>query len=72
VNGSDQPNENDEKNSGWFYTASQQEHAEAEFADVRGRADYADADVMRPGHVPIQQKAAVRDYFINIHESNKK
>jgi hypothetical protein len=72
VEGSDKPNENDEKDSGWFYTASQQEQAETGFADVRGRKDYADADVMRPGHVPIQQKQAVRDYFINIHESSKK
>ena len=72
VDGSDKPNEDEQKNSGWFYTASQKEQAETEFAEVRGRADYADADVMRPGYVPIQQKQAVRDYFINIHESSKK
>jgi len=72
VDGSDAPNEDDKKNSGWFYTASQQEQAETEFANVRGRNDYSDADVMRPGHVPIQQKKAVRDYFINIHGSNEK
>lgn len=71
VSGSDQVKENDEQESGWFYTASQQEQAESAFADVRGRGDYADADVMRPGHVPIQQREAVRDYFINIHESSE-
>jgi len=71
VSGSDQANENADKESGWFYAASQQEQAEAAFADVRGREDYADADVIRPGHVPIEQRQAVRDYFINIHESSK-
>jgi hypothetical protein len=71
VDGSDDGKQEDGKESGWFYSASQQEQAESSFADVRGREDYADANVMRPGHVPIQQKQAVRDYFINLHESNK-
>jgi len=66
----DQQNENTEQESAWFYSASQQEQSEAAYADVRGREDYAGADVMRPGRVPIQQRQAVRDYFINIHEGD--
>ncbi len=56
----------------WFYSASQQETAQAELAEVRARDDYNRADVMRPSRIPIQQQQAVRDYFINIHKGNSK
>ncbi|NIO43797.1 MAG: hypothetical protein GTO41_28745 [Burkholderiales bacterium] len=56
----------------WFYSASQQEVAESALADVRERDDYNRADVMRSSRVPVEQRQAVRDYFINIHEDNEK
>lgn len=71
VSGNDEASEK-EDDSSWFYSASQQEASQSEFADVRVRDDYNRADVMQPSRVPMQQRQAVRDYFINIHEGNKK
>ena len=70
VSGSEEATE--QKEADWFYSASQQEQSETGFADVRGRDEYAGADVMKPGRVPIEQRQAVRDYFINVHEGDKK
>jgi hypothetical protein len=36
--------------------------------DVRAHEDYARADVVDGGHIPIQQRQAVREYFINVHK----
>ncbi len=69
--GSDEEAGEKQDDSSWFYSASQQEVSQAALADVRAREDYKRADVMRPSRVPIQQREAVRDYFINIHEGNK-
>jgi hypothetical protein len=70
--GSDEEGSEKSDDSSWFYSASQQEKSQAALADVRARDDYNRADVMQPSRIPIQQQQAVRDYFINIHEGNKK
>ena len=62
-------NDKDGKESAWFYSASQQQASESELADVRSREDYARADVVGQGRIPIQQRQAVREYFIYVHES---
>ncbi len=72
VSGGEEAKEQDKQKSEWFYSASQQEQSETGFADVRGREDYAGADVMKTGRVPIEQRQAVRDYFINVHEGDNK
>ena len=72
VDGSKEAKDKGQKEAEWFYSASQQEQSETGFADVRGRDEYAGADVMRPGRVPIEQRQAVRDYFINVHEGDEK
>ena len=72
VSGDDEAKEKDQQEAAWFYSASQQEQSEAGLASVRGRDDYSGADVMRPGRVPIEQRQAVRDYFINVHEGDSK
>ena len=71
VEGDEESGEKSDDTS-WFYSASQQEKSQASLADVRARDDYNRADVMRPSRIPIQQQQAVRDYFINIHESDNK
>jgi hypothetical protein len=72
VEGSEEAKDKDQKEAEWFYSASQQEQSDTGFADVRGRDEYAGADVMKPGRVPIEQRQAVRDYFINVHEGDEK
>lgn len=72
VSGGEETKENDKQKAEWFYSASQQEQSESGFADVRGRDEYSGADVMKTGRVPIEQRQAVRDYFINVHEGDNK
>lgn len=69
---SDEDAEQKEGDASWLYSASQQEAAKSEFADVRERGSYESADVMRSSRVPMQQRQAVRDYFIKVHEGNEK
>ena len=54
--------------SAWFYSASQQQASESALVDVRAHDDYARADVVDEGRIPIQQRQAVHDYFINVHK----
>ena len=70
--GGEESNGREGQESAWFYSASQQQASESELADVRAHEDYARADVVRQGRVPIQQRQAVRDYFINVHEGGEK
>jgi hypothetical protein len=72
VSGGEEAKEQDKQKAEWFYSASQQEQSETGFADVRGRDEYSGADVMKTGRVPIEQRQAVRDYFINVHEGDNK
>ncbi len=55
----------------WFYSASQQQVSESELSEVRAHKDYARADVVNQGRIPIQQRQAVRDYFMSLHEGDK-
>jgi hypothetical protein len=71
VGSRDDAADKDGDESAWFYSASQQQASESALVDVRARDDYARADVVRQGHVPIQQRQAVRDYFINVHKGDE-
>jgi hypothetical protein len=63
----------DEKSDqGWFYSASQEQKSLLGFEDVRARADFDRENAMSSERVPIHQKQAVKDYFLNLHESEKK
>jgi hypothetical protein len=57
--------------SAWFYSASQQQASESALVDVRAHANYERADVVGQGRTPIQQRKAVRDYFINVHKGDE-
>jgi hypothetical protein len=39
---------------------------------VRARPNFDRENSMSSGRVPIRQKQAVKDYFLNLHESEKK
>ena len=56
----------------WFYSPTELSAAETGVANVRGRDSYERSDVMSPQRVPLRQRQLVRDYFINLHESEKK
>ena len=63
----------DEKSDqGWFYSASQEQKSLLGFEDVRSRTNFDRENAMSFGRVPIRQKKAVKDYFLNLHESEKK
>lgn len=68
VGSGDDTNAKDGDESAWFYSASQQQASETALVDARARDDYARADVVDGGHIPIQQRQAVREYFINVHK----
>ncbi len=72
VDSGDDANAEDADESAWFYSASQQQASESALVDVRARDDYSSADVIREGRTPIQQRQAVRDYFINVHKGGEK
>ncbi len=63
----------DEKaGQGWFYSASQEQKSLLGFEDVRARPSFDRENAMSFERVPIRQKQAVKDYFLNLHESEKK
>lgn len=56
----------------WFYSPTEAAGAETGLTDVRGRDAYARADAMNPETIPIRQRRLVKEYFINLHESEKR
>jgi hypothetical protein len=65
--------EPDEKSDqGWFYSASREQKSLLGFEEVRARPDFDRENAMSSERVPIRQKQAVKDYFLNLHESEKK
>jgi hypothetical protein len=63
----------DEKaDQGWFYSASQEQRSLLGFEDVRVRQTFDRENAMSVERVPIRQKQSVKDYFLNLHESEKK
>ena len=71
VGSGEESKQKDGEESAWFYSASQRQASDSEFAEIRARDDYGRADVVDQGHIPIQQRQAVRDYFINVHEGEE-
>jgi hypothetical protein len=66
----DSDDENADK--GWFYSASQEQKSLLGFEDVRARPNFDRENAMSFERVPIRQKRAVKDYFLNLHESEKR
>jgi hypothetical protein len=68
----DADEEGDKADQGWFYSASQKQNSLLGFEDVRTRPNFDRESAMSFERVPIRQKQAVKDYFLNLHESEKK
>ena len=68
----DAGNDDEKSDQGWFYSASQEQKSLLGFEDVRARPNFDRENAMSFERVPIRQKQAVKDYFLNLHESEKK
>jgi hypothetical protein len=63
---------NDKGDQGWFYSASHEQKSTLEIENVRSRASYDREDAMTHDRVPLRQRSIVKNYFLNLHESEKK
>jgi hypothetical protein len=68
----DADNDDEKADQGWFYSASQEQKSLLGFEDVRARPNFDRENAMSFERIPIRQKQAVKDYFLNLHESEKK
>lgn len=68
----DEADDDDKADQGWFYSASQEQKSLLGFEDVRARPNFDRENAMGFERVPIRQKQAVKDYFLKLHESEKK
>ena len=57
---------------GWFYSASREQKSALQMGNARSRASYGREDALTHDRVPVRQKSLVKDYFLNLHESEKK
>jgi hypothetical protein len=53
----------------WFLAPTREQAATAEFGVVREGRSYTRAEIMGPPRIPLRQRQLVKDYFINLHES---
>ena len=68
--GAEEPN--DKGDQGWFYAASRKQKSMLQAENVRSRAGYDREDATNHDRVPMRQKGIVKNYFLNLHESEKK
>ena len=68
--GAEEPN--DKGDQGWFYAASREQKSMLKVENVRSRAGYDREDATNHDRVPMRQKDIVKNYFLNLHESEKK
>jgi hypothetical protein len=66
----DDDGKDDDKN--WVYAASQQKASELGLQDVRARAAFDRESAAPHDSIPLRRKQAVKDYFLDLHESEKK
>jgi hypothetical protein len=60
----------DDKN--WIYTGSQQQASALQYEEVRSRESFDREGAGRHDRIPVRQKQMVKNYFLNLHESEKK
>ncbi|MBI3528974.1 MAG: hypothetical protein HY067_13525 [Betaproteobacteria bacterium] len=62
---------NGKGDQGWFYSASREQKSTLQIENVRSRASYDREDAITHDRVPVRQKNIVKNYFLNLHESEK-
>ena len=58
--------------AGWFYSASREQKSALQAEGVRAHAGYDREEATDHDRVPLRQKGAVKNYFLNLHESENK
>ena len=58
--------------AGWFYSASREQKSILKAEDLRSLAGYDREAAADHDRVPVRQKTIVKNYFLNLHESEKK
>lgn len=66
----DEPN--GKGDAGWFYSASREQKSVLQTEAVRPRGNYERDVAAEHDRVPVSQRVAVKNYFLNLHESEKK
>jgi hypothetical protein len=64
--------DDDKDDKGWIYTGSRQQESALGFEDVRARAGFDREAAAQHDRIPVRQKQLVKNYFLNLHESEKK
>jgi hypothetical protein len=59
----------DEKKQDWFYSASVEQKSALPYRDVNAGGGFAHAEEIRHAPVPIRQRKIVKNYFLNLNES---
>lgn len=62
----------DDKEQEWFYSASPEQKSKLGFVELRDGQNFDREDATRFESIPVRQKQIVKDYFLNLHESEKK
>ncbi|MFN0040223.1 MAG: hypothetical protein ACKVP2_11980 [Burkholderiales bacterium] len=57
---------------GWFFSASAEQKSDLSFQAVAARGEAERAGVVRHAPLPMRHRAAVKEYFLNLHESENK
>jgi hypothetical protein len=57
---------------GWFYSASREQKSTLRAEDARTRSSYDREGAIDHDRVPMGQKDIVKNYFLNLHESEKR
>ncbi|MEQ1881626.1 MAG: hypothetical protein ABL878_11725, partial [Burkholderiales bacterium] len=57
------------KNPDWFYSASVEQKSNLPYRDVNASGNFTRADEIRHAPVPIRQRKIVKNYFLNLNES---
>jgi hypothetical protein len=64
--------EDEKKDKDWFYTGSQQQASSLQYEQVRARGGFDRESAGNHDRIPVRQKQVVKNYFLNLHESEKK
>jgi hypothetical protein len=59
-------------NQAWFYSARREQKSMLQAEDVRLSAGVARESATEHDRIPVRQKNIVKNYFLNLHESEKK
>lgn len=63
---------NGQGDQGWFYSASREQKSMVQTDNMRSLAGYVREEAITHDRITVRQKNIVKNYFLNLHESEKK